>query len=155
MNRETGDLGTASLERARYRASLGAIAVEGQRLQGCGGEVDRIPFEDEGGLGCVSQTEDGRRWSLDTVGVQDTLLEGLEGSCVGALCGVVARNGDIDNAARGDVVWEENRGEFNLVSASASGIVVEAHVSLSQSQATSSLFGVWTRGWNLRGGCPG
>lgn len=38
----------------------------------------------------------------------------MEGSGVGALCGVVARNGDVDDAARGYVVREKNRREFNL-----------------------------------------
>lgn len=93
-------------------------------------------------MGCISQTEYGRRWRLEAVGVQDALLEGLEGSCVGALCGVIARDGDIDDAARGYVVREKNRGKFNLVSyVSMSGTVVEAQVSLSQAN-TPNVWGL-------------
>lgn len=99
VNGQTANLGTASLERAGYGAGLGVVTVEGERFQGCGGQVYRVPFENKGCLGCIAQTEDRRRRGLDAVGVEDALLERLKGVDVGCLRGVVARNIDVDNAA--------------------------------------------------------
>lgn len=111
---ETADLGAACLKGTRYRAGLGAIPVEGERFERGSGQVDGIPFQDQGGLGCVAEAQDGRRGRLDAVGVQDAFLEGLESGGAGSFGIVVARDGDIDDTTGGDVVWEENGGEFDL-----------------------------------------
>lgn len=83
VNGQTADLGAACLEGAGYGASLGVVAVEGERFQGCGGQIDGVPFENKGSLSSVSQAEDRRGWRLDAVGIQDALLQGLEGCSVG------------------------------------------------------------------------
>lgn len=62
----------------------------------------------------ISETEDRRRGCLDTIGVQDPFLQGLEFRCAGGFSAMVARYCDIDDAARGDIVGEENGREFDL-----------------------------------------
>lgn len=69
VNGQTANLRTASLEGAGYGAGLGVVTVERERFQGRGGQVYGVPFENEGCLGCIAQTEDRRRRSLDAVGV--------------------------------------------------------------------------------------
>lgn len=101
---KTADLSTARLQRPRYGASLRAIPVEGQGLQGCGSQLDGIPLQDEGSLGCISETEDRRRRSFDAIRVQDTFLKCLERCCAGVLSSFIARYRDIDDAARSDIV---------------------------------------------------
>jgi len=99
MNRQAGNLSAACLQGTGYRASLGAIAVEGERFQGCCCQIDWVPFEDERSLSSIAQAKNRRRRGLDTIGIQDALLEGLEGRCIGGLSDVIARNGDVDDAA--------------------------------------------------------
>lgn len=114
MDRETGDFGAASLKRAGDRAGLGVVTVEGERLQRGRSQVDRVPFEDKRGLCSISKAEDGRRWSLHSVCVEDSLLERLEGGCVRCFGGMVARDVDVDNASRRDVTWKQERRKFDL-----------------------------------------
>lgn len=66
-------------------------------------------------MGSVSEAEDWGAGGFDAVGVEDALLEGLEGGCVGFFGGLVARDGDVDYAAGGYVAGEEDRGEFDLI----------------------------------------
>lgn len=108
VNGQTTNLGAARLERAGYRACLGAVAVEGERFEGRSCQVDGIPFKNKRSLSGVSQAQDGRRGGFDAVGIQDALLESLEGRCVGCLSCVVARDGNVNNAAGRDAVGKED-----------------------------------------------
>jgi hypothetical protein len=103
---EAADLGASRLERARYRAGFRAIAVQRERLDGGGGQVDRVPFEDEGSLGRVAEPEDRRGRRLDAVRVENAFLERLEGGCAGRFGRLIARYCDVDDAAGGDVAGE-------------------------------------------------
>lgn len=46
-------------------------------------------------------------------------MEGLKGGDAGCFGGLVARDGDVDDAAGCDVVWEEDGREFDLEDTSA------------------------------------
>lgn len=105
---QTADFCATRFEGPRYRAGFRAIAVEGEGFQGCSSQIDRVPFQHQGRLGCISKTEDGWGGRLDAVGVQDTLLKCLECCCTRLLGRKVARNSDVDYAAGRDIVWKED-----------------------------------------------
>lgn len=41
-------------------------------------------------------------------------MKGLEGGCVGCFCGMIARNGDIDDTSGRNVIREKDGGELDL-----------------------------------------
>ncbi len=55
----------------RNHAGFGPIAVQAQAPEICGGELDLVPFEYDGGLGGVSAADDRRRGGSEAVGGED------------------------------------------------------------------------------------
>lgn len=52
-------------------------------------------------------------------------MKALEGGHVGGFCSIVARHGNINDASGGNIVRQENRGEFDL---GASKVSMSGHV---------------------------
>lgn len=114
INGQAADLGALHDRGSRDVASLLVISEEGERDHVGRGMLDGVPFEDHGGLGCVSTAEDWRLGLGSSKGVVDGILEGGE-VCLRFLLGIkVARDGDVYYAPRGDIGREENGGEFDL-----------------------------------------
>lgn len=114
VNCQTADFGAVHLEGPRDVAGLLAVAVEGQGGEVRRGEVDGVPFEDDGGLGRVAATEVWRRGGGSGEGGQDAGLEGTELGILGGFFGGVLGDVDVDDAPRGDVGREEDRGKLDL-----------------------------------------
>jgi len=114
IDSETRDLGTMHIARARDIPGLLAITVQRERYEVRGRELDGVPLEHDARLRGVEAAELRRRRFGGAERREDVVLEGLEGEVGGALGGCVAGDGDVDDAARGDVGWEEDGGEFNL-----------------------------------------
>ena len=97
------------------RAGFVAIAVEAEAAEFGGSEDDGIPFKDDGGLSRVAAAEGrGNRRVAAEFG-EEFGLEGGKGAVGMVFCSEVAGNVDVDDAAGGDVWWEEDGGEFNLM----------------------------------------
>ena len=111
---QAADLGAGDLQRARDGAGLAAVAEEGERAQGGGREGDGVPFEYDGRLGRVAAAQDGGRRRVEAVGRGDGGLEVVEGGLGGGFGGVVARHGNVDDAAGGDGVGKQDGGELDL-----------------------------------------
>ena len=102
------------LQRARDVPGLGAVAVEAQGDEVGGGELDGIPFQDDGGLGGVAAAEDGNGGGRGAEGGEDAVLEGAEvGFCFGFFVEIL-RNGDVDNGAGRDIWGEEDGRKLDL-----------------------------------------
>lgn len=112
---QAADLGAGEVERARDAAGFAAVAVQAEGADGGGGELDGVPFEDDGGLRGVAAAEEGGGRGGLPVGGEDGGLQGEEGGLGGGFGGVVARYGYVDDAAGGDGGGEEDGREFNLV----------------------------------------
>jgi hypothetical protein len=102
------------IARPRDVPGLLAITVKREGYEVGRRELDGIPLEHDARLRGVEAAELRRRGLGGAERREDVVLEGLEGEVSGALGGCVARDGDVDDAARGDVGWEEDGGEFNL-----------------------------------------
>ena len=98
----------------RNNTRFGAIAVEAQAPQVCGGELDGVPFEYDGSLSGVSAADDGWGGGSEAVGVEDGGLEGGEGflGCEFGLC--VPGYCYVDYGTGGYRGGKENGGEFDL-----------------------------------------
>lgn len=59
VDSKSADLGAVHLQGARDIPGLLAVAVEGQGDEVGGGEIDRVPLEDDGGLGSIAAAQDG------------------------------------------------------------------------------------------------
>jgi len=115
VDSEAGDLCACHIEGTGNGASFVAIAVETEAAEFGGGEDDGVPFEDDGGLGRVAAAERGRDGGLATEVCEKFGLEGGEGAVGVVFCGEVAGDIHVDDAAGGDIWWEEDGGEFDLV----------------------------------------
>lgn len=107
-------LGTVDLLGVGDGACLVAVAVEGEGAQLGGRDVYGIPFEDDRGLGGIATAKDGcSRCALAkcTEDVRLKLVESRRGVCLGF---DIARNIDVDYAARRNVRRQENGGELDL-----------------------------------------
>lgn len=87
INGKTTNFGAERLQWTRYGACLGAIAVQRKRFERSGREINGIPFQDKRCLGRVSQTKNGRRRTMDSVSVEDSILKGLKGRNAGGFRG--------------------------------------------------------------------
>ena len=101
-------------ERLGNGACFLAIPVQRQGDQIGGGELEGVPFEDDGGLGCVADAEGGRGRGVGAEGGEDLVLQVAECALRGCFRGFVARDVDVDYGARADVGGKEDRGEFDL-----------------------------------------
>lgn len=96
---QAADLRRARLVRARDTACATAVAVEAQTSELGGGELDGIPFQDDGGLGGVSTADGGRRGGALAEGGVDFILERGKGGLGLDFGGEVAGDGDVDDGA--------------------------------------------------------
>lgn len=111
---EAADLSTVHLQGPRDVAGLLAVAVQRQRDEVGGGEVDGVPLEDDRGLGGIAAAQDGRARLGGAEGGEDAVLQRGE-SLVGLGLGrVVAGDGDVDDGARDDVGRQQDGGELDL-----------------------------------------
>lgn len=108
------DLGAVHLQRARDVAGLLAVAVQAQGYQVGGREGDGVPFEHDGCLRGIATADLGRRGLRGAEAVVDAVLEGAECALGGGFFGGVLADGDVDDAAGGDVWREQDGREFNL-----------------------------------------
>lgn len=79
IHSQAADLGRAHAGGSRDVACFLAIAEERERDAIRGGEFDGVPFQDDGGLGCVFAAEDGGEGLGGAEGGVDCVLEGEEG----------------------------------------------------------------------------
>ncbi len=111
---KTTDLGAVHLQGLGDVADLLAVAVQRQGDEVGGGQLDGVPFEDDGGLGGIAAADEGGAGLGGAEGGDDLVLEGGE-SLVGlGLGGVVAGDGDVYDGAGPDVGREEDGGELDL-----------------------------------------
>lgn len=111
---QAADLGAVHLQRPRDVAGLLPIAVQAQRYQVGGSELDRVPFQDNGSLRRIAAAQDWRSWLGGAKGLEDAVLERAKlvfGS--GFLCGVAA-NGDVHDTTGGDIGRQQDGRELNL-----------------------------------------
>jgi hypothetical protein len=92
-----------NFERLGDRAGLAAVPVEREGAQLGRGDVDRVPFEDDGGLRRISASQDRGRGRALAEGLEDGVLEVLEGLGGDGFGFLVAGYRYVDDAARGDV----------------------------------------------------
>ena len=111
---QAADLRAGDLQRPRDVAGFAAVAEQGERAQRGGCEGDGVPFQHDGGLRRVAAAEDGGRGGVEAVGGGDGGLEVVEGGLGGGFGGVVARDGDVNDAAGGDGGREQDGGKFDL-----------------------------------------
>ena len=112
---QAADLGREHVHGPRDGAGFAAVAVEREGFQGRGREDDRVPFQDEGGLGRIAtDAEFGCFGRGEAVFLEDCFLEGGEGRVRLFFRGVVLGDSDVDDRAGGYAGWEEDGGEFNL-----------------------------------------
>lgn len=111
---EPGDLGGVHLQRLGDRARLVVVAVQRQADQVGRRELDGVPLEHDGGLGCVAAAQGRGRGQGGAEAIVDLVLQGLEALLGGGLGGEVAADGDVDDGAGGDVWWEEDGRELDL-----------------------------------------
>lgn len=117
---QSAQLGAVHLRWFWYCARFVAIPVQGQASKLGGRKVDWIPFQYDRSLRGVAAAEDRRSGRPLPKGAVDGCLESVEGCCCLVFGLGVPRDGDIDNAARGNVWREENGGELDLVMVSDS-----------------------------------
>ena len=89
-----------------YGPRLVAISEKGEGTQLSSCNVNGIPFQDYGGLGSIPTAENGGRGCALAKGAVDGGLEGVKGGCRISLRLEIARNGNVDDAAR-RYVWGE------------------------------------------------
>lgn len=114
IHRQPRDLCARVRGGVRDGPGLAVVPIQGQGAQRCRSELDRIPLEHHRGLRGISDPEYGARGGIYSVLVVDLLLERVERIALGSLCGVVARNLDVDYRPAGYAGREEDRGEFDL-----------------------------------------
>ena len=111
---QAADLGALHLHGPGDVASLLAVAVEAQGDEVGGGQVDGVPLEDDGGLGGIAAAEGGRDRLGGAKGVVDAPLQGAKLGLGGIFLGNVLADGDVDDAAGGDVGREQDGRELDL-----------------------------------------
>ncbi len=79
IDSQPADLGGHVLQGAWDTASFVAIAIEGQGPYVCSGEIDGVPFKDDGSLCGIAAAEDRRGRGALTIRREDGRLQGLEG----------------------------------------------------------------------------
>jgi hypothetical protein len=125
---QAADLGRVHGLRARDVAGLLPVAEERQRDDVGRGEVDGVPFEDHRGLGGVAAAQLRGRRGFGAEGGVDLVLQPAEGELGRGLGGGVAGYRDVDYGAGGDVGWEEDGGEFDLVRRWVSFVVLSGRM---------------------------
>lgn len=74
MDGQAADLGASRLQWSRDGSGFRPVAIEGERSQRCGGQVDGIPLQYERGLRGVAETQDRRGGCLHPIRVEDAFL---------------------------------------------------------------------------------
>ena len=115
IDSEAGNLGARHVVGSWDRPGFVTVAVEAETAEFRGREDDRVPFEDDGGLGRVAAAEGGGSRRIAAEFGEEFGLEGGKGAVGVVFCGEVAGDVYVDDAAGGDVWREEDRGEFNLM----------------------------------------
>ena len=74
INRQAADLGRLRLQRLGDIARLGAVAVQAETTKFGRGELNGVPFENDGSLGGIATAEDWCRWGSLSEGGVDLVL---------------------------------------------------------------------------------